>query len=111
MPLLVRRLETTATEDDFECEDEVQALTEALIALARGDSDVTDRVVDLLGGCLEDAPESVRFAMAQVLGGIGVAAAPCLEQLGGDLNPRRGQGADSHLPTLLRGAIVRSEGD
>ena len=42
-----------------------------MIELARGGADVTDRVVDLLGGRLEAAPESVRFAMAQVLGGIG----------------------------------------
>ncbi|MDH3211703.1 MAG: HEAT repeat domain-containing protein [Myxococcales bacterium] len=71
IPLLARRLEAAAVEDDFEGADEVLAVTEALIALTREDAEATARAIDLLSARLDAAPESVRFAIAQLLGGIG----------------------------------------
>jgi HEAT repeat protein len=72
---LVYRLESAAAVDDFESEEEVIALTEALIALAKadpgGDCSITDQAVDLLSSRLEGATEGVRLAIATVLGCIG----------------------------------------
>jgi HEAT repeat protein len=76
LPLLVRRLESAARDEDFESEDEVEQLTDALIALAKpdrpGGSDaVTDQVVELLTSSLEGAAKSMRLAIAKVIGRIG----------------------------------------
>jgi len=72
---LVYRLESTAAVDDFESEEEVIALTEALIALAKpgpdGGCSITDQAIDLLRSRLEGAVEGVRLAIATVLGCIG----------------------------------------
>ncbi len=71
---LVRRLEATAAEDATEGEDEIAVLISALVELAqpRGlHSEVADQAVTLLGGRLEGAGESVRLAIATVLGRIG----------------------------------------
>jgi HEAT repeat protein len=72
---LVYRLETAAAVDDFESEEEVIALTEALIALTKadpsGDCSITDQAIDLLRSRLEGAAEGVRLAIATVLGRIG----------------------------------------
>jgi HEAT repeat protein len=72
---LVRRLEATAAEDAGEGEDEIAVLTSALVALAQplGElhSEVADQAVAVLGARLEGATESVRLAIATVLGRIG----------------------------------------
>src|SRR5215472_8264513 len=72
---LVRRLEATAAEDAGEGEEEIAVLISALVALAqpRGgvQSEVADQAVALLGARLEGAQESVRLAIATVLGRIG----------------------------------------
>ncbi len=75
LPALVRRLGVTAAEDAAEGEDEIAVLISALVALAqpqgRLHSDVADQAVALLGARLEGAAESVRLAIATVLGRIG----------------------------------------
>jgi HEAT repeat protein len=75
LALLVRRLERVASEVDFESEDEVLALTEALIAVAEpragDDGRVTEQAVELLRSYLEGAVETARLAIAKVLGCIG----------------------------------------
>ena len=71
---LVRRLEATAAEDATEGEDEIAVLISALVELAQPcglHSEVADQAVALLGGRLEGAGESVRLAIATVLGRIG----------------------------------------
>jgi HEAT repeat protein len=75
LPLLVRRLSSAACEDEFEGEEELAALTEAVIAVADpgddGDPGATERAVTLLADRLEGAVEPVRLAIAEVLGRIG----------------------------------------
>jgi HEAT repeat protein len=75
LALLVRRLDSVASEVDFESEDEVLALTEALIAVAEpragDDGRVTEQAVELLRSHLEGAVETARLAIAKVLGCIG----------------------------------------
>lgn len=72
---LVRRLVEAAAEEDFETEEELAALTDGLIDLASSapgeEGGPTDRAIELLSACLEGAPESVRLAVATVLGRIG----------------------------------------
>jgi len=72
---LVVRLAAAATEDDFEGEEELAAITDGLIALAapgpgKGAA-VTARAIELLTACLDGAAESVRIAVATVIGRIG----------------------------------------
>jgi len=75
LALLVRRLDSVASEGDFESEDEVLALTEALIAVAEprpgDDGRVTEQAVAMLRSHLEGAVETARLAIAKVLGCIG----------------------------------------
>jgi HEAT repeat protein len=75
LALLVHRLDSVASDVDFETEDEVIALTEALIAVAQpraGDDErVTVQAIELLRSHLEGAVETARLAIAKVLGCIG----------------------------------------
>jgi HEAT repeat protein len=76
LPLLVRRLESAANEDDFEAEEEIDSLAGGLIGIAqsdrRGGSEaVTDQVVAMLTSSLDGAAKSVRLAIAKVIGRIG----------------------------------------
>jgi HEAT repeat protein len=74
---LVHRLAAAAaiTDEDFEAEEELSALTDGLIALARPESgtasDLTQRAIELLTERLAGADEKVRFAIATVIGRIG----------------------------------------
>lgn len=71
---LVHRLESVAVDEDFEGEEEMLAITGALIAIAEprpGETSVTEQAVELLRSRLEGAVESVRLAIAKVLGCIG----------------------------------------
>lgn len=72
---IMRRLESTAAqESEPESDDELGALTEAVVNLTRGDEDeasaLRDSTVDLVASRIEGAPESVRLALATVLGRI-----------------------------------------
>jgi HEAT repeat protein len=74
LPLLVHRLERAALQEEFESEDEVLALTRALADVAEprpGAEEVTAQAVELLRSRLHGAAETVRLAMAKVLGCIG----------------------------------------
>ncbi|MBW2716087.1 MAG: HEAT repeat domain-containing protein, partial [Deltaproteobacteria bacterium] len=72
---LVVRLAAAATEDDFEAEEELAAITDGLIALAmpgnKTGTTLTARAVDSLTECLDGAAEGVRLAVAKVIGRIG----------------------------------------
>jgi HEAT repeat protein len=72
---LVVRLAAAAAEDDFEAEEELAAITDGLIGLAaprpNTETAVTARAIELLTGCLDGAAESVRLAVATVIGRIG----------------------------------------
>jgi len=72
---LVTRLAAAAAEDDFEAEDELAAVTDGLIGLAAPrpgmGTAVTAKAIELLSGCLDEAGESVRLAVATVIGRIG----------------------------------------
>ena len=71
---LVLRL-AAAAEDDFEGEEELAAVTDGLIALAapgpKTGTAVTARAIELLTACLDGAAESVRLAVATVIGRVG----------------------------------------
>jgi HEAT repeat protein len=75
LPLLVRRLESAAVDDDFESEEEMAFLTDALIELAKptpdSSSGVSEQAIALLTASLEGASEAVRIAIATVIGRIG----------------------------------------
>jgi HEAT repeat protein len=74
LPALVRRLEAAATAETGADElDEVAAFAGALATLVERSPDPSlhGRAVELLGRRLEGAPESVRLALAAVLGRIG----------------------------------------
>jgi HEAT repeat protein len=76
LPLLIGRLERAAEDDDFESEEELSALTDCLIALARptagADSEaVVDHAIFLLTASLEGASAPVRLAIARVIGRVG----------------------------------------
>jgi len=72
---LVVRLAAAAAEDDFEAEEELAAITDGLIGLAapgpKTGTVATARAIEILTACLEGAPESVRIAVATVIGRIG----------------------------------------
>ena len=72
---LVARLAAVAAEDDFEAEEELAAITDGLIELAAPGSKVgtaaTARAIELLTACLDGAAESVRLAVATVIGRVG----------------------------------------
>ena len=73
LPALVRRLEVAALEGDFESEEEIAALTEALTLLAssRGEPAGAEQTMRLLAARLAGASEDVRVASARVFGRIG----------------------------------------
>lgn len=75
IPQLVRRLEQAASEDAAEREEEVFALSEALIAAAGpeapGGAAATGQAVDLLCAGIDEADEEVRLASTRILGCIG----------------------------------------
>jgi HEAT repeat protein len=76
LPLLVRRLESAAQEDDFEAAEEIVLITESMIELAKPDrataSDATtEQAIALLTSTLEGASKHVRLAIAQVIGRVG----------------------------------------
>jgi len=76
LPLLIRRLESAAQEDDFEAEEEIGLITESMIELARpdrpgGSESVTEQAIEMLTSSLEGAAKEVRLAIAQVIGRIG----------------------------------------
>jgi HEAT repeat protein len=74
LPGLVRRLVSAAADDDFEIEEELRALSDALVAMASpgaGDDALTGRAIELLTTCLDTSSEDVRLAVSGVLGGIG----------------------------------------
>lgn len=77
LPQLVRRLECAAVEEDLDGEEERIAVTGALIeiikasAAADGDQDLADRTVGMLCALLSGASDSVRLAVATVIGRIG----------------------------------------
>jgi HEAT repeat protein len=72
---LVVRLAATAAEDDFGAEEALAAIIDGLIALAapgpKTGTAVTARAVELLTACLGGSSESVRLAVATVIGQIG----------------------------------------
>jgi HEAT repeat protein len=75
LPLLLHRLESAAEDDDFESEEEIALLTEALIGLVKSkpdsDPEITEQAISLLTSSLEGAAEAVRLAIATVIGRIG----------------------------------------
>jgi len=75
LPALVRRLEVSADLADAEGEEELAAVTEALVTLTRVEDGApgssTDQAVALLAARLNGASEHVRLAIATVLGRIG----------------------------------------
>jgi len=68
---LVRRLTSVAEEPDPDAEEELAAVTEALVSLAGAGGEATERAVALLAERVEGAGEAVRVAVATVLGRIG----------------------------------------
>jgi HEAT repeat protein len=74
LPLIVHRLECVADDDDFERAEETERLTEALVALAQpaedGAPEAAENAVSLLVAGLEGAAETVRIAIATVIGRI-----------------------------------------
>lgn len=75
MPDLVHRLEAAAGEGDPERADEVEALIEAIAAMAEraefADAAVHAQLIDILVSRLGGAPEALRVAVARVLARIG----------------------------------------
>jgi HEAT repeat protein len=75
LPLLIRGLEGAAEDDDYEREEEAARFTQSLVDLLRpvseSDCDVVESVVSMLTARLEGAAETVRIAIATVIGRIG----------------------------------------
>ena len=76
LPALVRRLEVAALDDEFEGEEEIETLVDALVALARpaggkSDGEQAAEAISLLEVRLDGAIEGVRLVIARVLGRIG----------------------------------------
>jgi HEAT repeat protein len=113
LPLLVRRLESAAVDDDFESEEEMAHLTEALIELAGltpdSSRDVSEQTIALLTGSLEGATEAVRIAIATVIGRIGrPQEAQVVEFLLKDPSPLVRRAAVDALARLEPGAATES---
>jgi len=71
---LVRRIESVASDEDYESEEEMLALVDALIRVAEpraGGEAVTQQAIELLRLHLDGAGDAVRLAIAKVLGCIG----------------------------------------
>lgn len=79
VPALVNHLEAAAlaAEEDIESEEELSAVLEALVRIAKpessADEQTTNEAIDLLASRLHGAAEPVRLAIASVLGRIGRA--------------------------------------
>jgi HEAT repeat protein len=74
LPELVRALRNAPSRDELAAEEELAALTDAVVALAEragADSPVVDETVGMLAECLDAAAEPVRRAVARVLGRLG----------------------------------------
>jgi HEAT repeat protein len=71
LPILVRRLSCAAAGEDFESEEEVHALGSAIVDIAGVGAEIVDGAVRMLQTQLGGAAESVRLAIATVLGSIG----------------------------------------
>ncbi len=70
---MIERLRIAANSDDFEAEDEVEALVDGLVALVdpeRVASDAAARAIELLAGNLDGASEPFRHAIASIFGRI-----------------------------------------
>ena len=106
LPALVRRLEVVAAfESEVETEDELAALTAALVELTSGsEAPLHDEAIGLLTRRLEGAPEPVRLALAAVLGRIGRPSdAALVERLLKDPNPGVRRAAVQALARLEHG--------
>lgn len=76
LPILVQRLEAVVRENQEEAEEEeVDAVTEAIVAIAgapnASQSGVIDQAVELLSSRREGAEEPFRLAVARILGSVG----------------------------------------
>ena len=75
MPDLVQRLEAAARDGDADRSDEIEALIEAVAAMAEraqfADEAVHAQLIDVLASRLGGAPEALRVAVARVLARIG----------------------------------------
>lgn len=67
LPLVVRRLELVATEDEIEADDERTVLIEAIVSLGAAGKEARSRINALLRERVEGATESVRVALAGAL--------------------------------------------
>jgi HEAT repeat protein len=113
LPLLVHRLESAAVDDDFESEEEMAHLTEALIELAGPTPDsnhvVSEHAIALLTASLEGAAEAVRIAIATVIGRIGRSHdAQVVEFLLKDPSPLVRRAAVNALARLEPGTATES---
>jgi HEAT repeat protein len=113
LPLLVHGLKGAAKNDDFEAEEEMALLTEALIGLAKpapdSDPEITEHVISLLTSSLEGAAESVLLAIATVIGRSGRQQdAQVVEFLLKDPSPRVRRAAVDALARLERGTAEES---
>jgi HEAT repeat protein len=72
LPRLVLRLEAAAAEQDLEADEELAAITDALVEISGERSGAAaGEVIELLSAQLEGANEVVRLAIATVLGRVG----------------------------------------
>jgi HEAT repeat protein len=113
LPLLVHRLECVAQDDDFERDEEAAALTEALVELIQPNpdspGDLTQQAISLLTAGLEGAVETVRVAIATVIGRIGAREdAQVVEFLLKDPSPQVRRSAVDALAHLEPGTAAES---
>ena len=113
LPALVHRLECVAQDDDFEREEEAGELTNALVELTRPNSDspsdFTKQAISLLTSGLEGAAETVRIAIATVIGRIGRHEdAQVIEFLLKDPSPQVRRSAVDALAHLEPGTAAES---
>jgi len=92
LPDLVRRLAAAAAEGDADRADEIDALIDAIVALAERTrslaGDAPGALVEILASGIAGAPEPVRLALAPVLARIGGPAdAAVVERLSKDASP------------------------
>lgn len=113
LPLLVHRLEFVAQDDDFEREEEAAELTAALVELTRpgadSPADFTEQAISLLTSGLDGAAETVRIAIATVIGRIGRQEdAQVIEFLLKDPSPQVRRSAVDALAHLEPGTAAES---
>lgn len=105
IPSLVARLVEASELDDPDAEDEITAMSGAIVALARPGGflaqEATNRIVTLLSEHLPAVAEATRFAVAAVIGRIGrLGDAPLLAALLSDPSPRVRRAAVDALATM-----------